>query len=353
MEDTYVKPSEHGLFARLDQPPVTDLVVGALLGFFILHPVAMALVGRDVSFEAIIASFGSTMGLYFAFIGLITGLAGGVVRYKLKQQNHRLARTNTELSDAVTQRESLLRIISHDITNAVVSASAALSLVERRAMKTQAVCDNSADFAEIAGEARATLANAQELLDFTRRMLAIQSGKVVMERERRDLRPIVAGAVDLYTDKAEAKDIDLIVETPDHEVVSEVEPVVLRNTVFGNLISNAVKFSLPGKDVCVELVTHNGQALFRVVNTGPCIPDDVADKLFSADACTTHVGTCGEEGTGFGLPLMAQFAEKMEGVVRVESEPVEATVDPEHEEACPTGDADICRTTFIVELPLA
>ncbi|MFW5734094.1 MAG: ATP-binding protein [Oceanidesulfovibrio sp.] len=337
--------SEEGFTPSLDQPPLTDLIVGALLGFFLLHPVAMALVGRDVSLQNIIASFGTSLGAYFAFIGMMTGLTGGILRYQLKKQNRKLAHANKELSSAVAERESLLRVISHDITNAMVSASAALTMVERRAHKTQNFCENSEDFSEIASEARATLANAQQLLDFTKRMLAIQSGKLVMDLERQDLRPIVQSAAGLYREKAEAKSLDILVETPDVEVYCAVEPVVLRNTVFGNLISNAVKFSLPGKRVRIELTKRDGRAFFSVVNLGTCIPGDLADRLFSPEACTTRLGTCGEQGTGFGLPLVAQFAEKMQGTVRVES-------DPAPEEYHPKIDP-VCRTRFTVELPTA
>lgn len=337
--------SEQGLLLGLDQPPFTDLIVGALLGFFVLHPVAMALVGRDVSLQTIVQSFGTSLSAYFAFIGLMTGFAGGMLRFQLKRQNRTLARTNEELSAAVTERESLLRIISHDITNAMVSASAALTMVERRAHKTQVSCKNSIDFAEIASEARATLANAQQLLDFTKRMLAIQSGKLVMHLERQDLRPIVTSAAALYKEKAESKHLVLDVQTPDAEVSCAVEPVVLRNTVFGNLISNAVKFSLPGKTVRIELTRQNGRAYFSVTNNGPCISDDLAERLFSPEACTTRPGTCGEQGTGFGLPLVAQFAEMMRGAVWVES--VHAA-----DENAP-GNETVCRTTFMVELPTA
>ncbi len=337
--------SEKGLLIGLDQPPFTDLIVGALLGFFVLHPVAMALVGSDVSLQTIVHSFGTSLSAYFAFIGLVTGFAGGMLRYQLKRQNRKLARTNEELNAAVKERESLLRIISHDITNAMVSASAALTMVERRAHTTQASCQNSFDFVEMASEARETLANAQQLLDFTKRMLAIQSGKLVMHLERQDLRPIVTSAAALYKEKAEAKRLELDVHTPDAEVSCDVEPVVLLNTVFGNLISNAVKFSLPGRTVRIELTRRNGRAYFSVTNSGSCIPDDLAEQLFSPEACTTRPGTCGEQGTGFGLPLVAQFAEMMQGNVWVES--VHAV-----DENGPKNEA-VCRTTFTVELPAA
>lgn len=337
--------SDEGFLANLDQPPFTDLIVGALLGFFVLHPTAMVLVGQDVSLQTIVASIGTSLSAYFAFIGMMTGFAGGMLRYQLKKQNRKLAKANEKLSAAVTERESLLRIISHDITNAMVSASAALTIVERRAHTTQMSCRNSADFVEIASEAQETLANAQQLLDFTKRMLAIQSGKMVMQLERLDLRPIVTSAAALYKEKAEAKRLEMDVHLPDADVFCAVEPVVLRNTVFGNLISNAVKFSLPGRTVRIELTRRNGRAYFSVTNIGPCIPDNLADRIFSPEACTTRPGTCGEQGTGFGLPLVAQFAEMMQGSVWVES--------VYEEEAPDLKNGDVCRTTFTVDLPTA
>lgn len=330
--------------SSLDQPPATDVVVGALLGYFLLHPVALAIVGQEVSLPILVHSFSSTLGAYFAFIGMMTGFIGGIFRRQLKKQNEKLAEANKELSAAVAERESLLRIISHDITNAMVSASAALTLVERRAQKTQQTCSTSADFTEIASDARETLANAQHLLEFTKRMLAIQSGKLVMMLEKQDVRPIVANAAALYKENAGKKNVDLVIDTPDSEVICAVEPTVLRNTVLGNLVSNAVKFSLPGKAVRISLAEQNGRVLFSVVNIGPCIPDDLAADIFSPGACTTRPGTCGEPGTGFGLPLVAQFAEKMDGAVTVDSVPAPG-------EGTMEDGGDVCRTTFTVSLP--
>lgn len=345
MPDEKPRPKRSTFLSSLDQPPATDVVIGALLGYFLLHPVALAIVGQEVSLPILVHSFSSTLGAYFAFIGMMTGFIGGIFRHQLKRQNKKLAEANEELSAAVAERESLLRIISHDITNAMVSASAALTLVERRAAKTQQTCSTSADFTEIASEARETLANAQHLLDFTKRMLAIQSGKLVMVLEKQDVRPIVTNAAALYKEKAEKKNVDLVIEAPDSKVLCAVEPTVLLNTVLGNLVSNAVKFSLPGMAVRIGLAEQNSHVLFSVANIGPCIPDALGAKLFSPGACTTRPGTCGEPGTGFGLPLVAQFVEKMNGAVSVESVPA-------REEGQMEDGGDVCRTTFTVRLPL-
>jgi signal transduction histidine kinase len=45
-------------------------------------------------------------------------------------------------------------------------------------------------------------------------------------------------------------------------------------------------------------------------------------SLFSLTERTTSVGTAGERGTGFGLPLAAKFVKFMGGKLRVESGPL-------------------------------
>ena len=91
----------------------------------------------------------------------------------------------------------------------------------------------------------------------------------------------------------------------------EAEWASLTGTVLGNLLSNAIKFSHPGATLHVATALAGPATVtLRIEDEGIGIPDDLRPLLFAPDARTSRVGTAGESGTGFGLPLVAMFLDK-------------------------------------------
>jgi len=89
-----------------------------------------------------------------------------------------------------------------------------------------------------------------------------------------------------------------------------------------NLVSDALKFFIPGGVVSIDVTSREGGIDVAVSSFGPEIPHNTAMSLFSLTERTTSVGTAGERGTGFGLPLAAKFVKFMGGELRVESGPL-------------------------------
>lgn len=321
----------------LGNPIITDSLLGAVLGFFLLHPLAMIIVGiphEGGTFNLVHTGHAlfNSMGFYFAAIGFVSGLSSGILRRKVKNRNARLRENALLLEQVLSERESLLRILTHDLTNAIVSASGYLKIVARkgRTLPNEEIVENVAEVYQ-------TLLHAHELIDFTRQIMAIQSGKLEIPLSRQDIVPLVRDAVRLFCDKASQKEVAIRLDVPGEPVVAAVEPVTFKNSILGNLVSNAVKFSLPKREVDVSVRRAAGRIHVAVTNLGPFIPEQEKAKLFSPCECTTTPGTCGEPGTGFGLPLVDRFTRKMNGEVRVES--------------VPTGDDNEACTVFEVILP--
>ena len=88
-----------------------------------------------------------------------------------------------------------------------------------------------------------------------------------------------------------------------------------------NLLSNAVKYNRPGGTVtlsCQE--TGNGRLRVKVTDTGPGIPADKMERLFTPfDRLGAEQSEV--EGTGLGLSLSKRLAEAMGGTLGIESTP--------------------------------
>ena len=86
----------------------------------------------------------------------------------------------------------------------------------------------------------------------------------------------------------------------------QVVPGAVRAAI-GNLIENATEVSPEGEPVEVTIAVEDDDAVVRIVDGGPGIPDSVRERLFSPHV-TTKVG-----GSGMGLFLARQLIVGMHG----------------------------------------
>ncbi|PJZ83062.1 sensor histidine kinase [Leptospira harrisiae] len=92
-------------------------------------------------------------------------------------------------------------------------------------------------------------------------------------------------------------------------------------TIFRNLISNAVKYSHPGGEIQLSSISIENDIQVCITDYGIGINEEIRKKLFHIDAKQTSMpGTLGERGTALGLILCKEFTEKHGGSIRVESE---------------------------------
>jgi signal transduction histidine kinase len=144
-----------------------------------------------------------------------------------------------------------------------------------------------------------------------------ESGAMPLQRERIPLAAIVARAIDLYREVADAKGVALTIEG-DPQVVVEADRVRLEQ-VAANLLDNAIKYTSPGGRVTMDVRREGDRALLVVRDTGAGIPADelsrIWDRLFSGDTSRA------ERGLGLGLSLVKAIVQAHGGSVGVVSEP--------------------------------
>ncbi len=101
----------------------------------------------------------------------------------------------------------------------------------------------------------------------------------------------------------------------------EVPPVRVDATqiqrVLANLLENALKFSPPETPVQVRVTCTRKEAIVRIVDRGPGIPEDELERIFEP----FHRGADSGRGAGLGLAIARGFAEANAGRVWAESHP--------------------------------
>jgi len=145
------------------------------------------------------------------------------------------------------------------------------------------------------------------------------------EMGKTPIHPVDAGAImnalgELYQPQAMEKMLDLQVtsEAPLSKVLAEE---TLLHDLFGNLISNAIKYTPPGGRIRVTLAGERPHRVrFEVSDTGIGIPEKAMKSLFTECFRAENAKRHTEEGTGLGLAIVKEILDRIRGTIEVESE---------------------------------
>jgi len=115
-----------------------------------------------------------------------------------------------------------------------------------------------------------------------------------------------------------------IVDLP-AEIPAEVDPGQIQ-TVFENVLNNAVKYSLPDSDpIQVSYKSREGYAVIRITDFGIGIPEEVLMHIFEPFYRVDRSRSKETGGYGLGLSLCKTIMEAHEGKIEVQSRPQEGT----------------------------
>ena len=160
-------------------------------------------------------------------------------------------------------------------------------------------------------------------------MSKIEAGRSTLEPEDLDLGGMIRDIIDMMSNHAEAKGLQLILDqSSDFPRYVHADPSKLRQILI-NLLSNAVKFTDTG-GVTLHLdampAEDDGELILRgeVEDTGSgIVPDDIK-RIFTPFEQLAESAT--QKGTGLGLAITRQFIEMMGGEITAESEPGQGSV---------------------------
>ena len=147
------------------------------------------------------------------------------------------------------------------------------------------------------------------------------------------LQPLIA----LFQNQALQKGINLSCEiaSPIPELLATAG---LLEDLFTNLLANAVKYTLPGGRVNVELAAeHHDRVRFMVSDTGIGIPEADLPRLFSEFFRAGNAKKLTEQGTGLGLAIVKEILNRLEGTIEVVSKVGEGTCFTCHIPSPPPG----------------
>lgn len=236
---------------------------------------------------------------------------------------HELRRSREELQRLNHMKDRFFSIIAHDLRspfNGFLNIS--------KALKEDLDSLTLEDVQDCAGILYASALGFYELLENLLVWASVQGGKIECQLSALDLSSVILRNLDLCRPIAHKKRIHLEENCPAD--VSVMADAAMLDTIFRNLLNNALKFTHAGGRVSVD-ARLCGQPPARKVrievkDTGIGIPSDLLSALFSPDGRTGRTGTAGEVSSGLGLILTSEFVRLHGGQLDVRSKVGEGTI---------------------------
>ena len=239
-----------------------------------------------------------------------------------KQAEAQLLRTNEQLARATRMKDEFLANMSHELRtplNAILGMTEALreqilgSINEKQLKALQTV--------ERSGDHLLSLIN--DILD----VVKIESGQIELDCALVNVTALCQSSLTFIKQQAQKKSIQLEIKLPRNLPDQLLDERLIRQVLI-NLLNNAVKFTLEGGRITLEVTKQESQKSlhtndwirFAITDTGIGIAPENIERLFQPFIQIDSALNRQYSGTGLGLALVKQIVELHGGKVGLTSE---------------------------------
>jgi two-component system OmpR family sensor kinase len=219
-----------------------------------------------------------------------------------------------ELEDAArSEREKaeILAMIAHELRTPITAASGNLELAERSLQRGLVE-----RVPPLLGSSKVALGRLARL---TADLLAASRGESELEREPLDLREVLLQACDWARTAAAEKEISVHLDDGPAVVVRGSADALL--SIFGNLLSNAIRYTPAAGRVTVRCGADVAGAWAEVADTGIGMSQEAQERMFERFYRAPEARAIEPQGLGLGLSLVRQLVQAHDGRIEVDSAP--------------------------------
>jgi signal transduction histidine kinase len=234
-----------------------------------------------------------------------------------------LLRVGQEDAKAVEDRRNdALAFVSHELRQPLSSITLAADILERdpseetRNQVTKLILRSASRLGAV----------IDDLTDVTR----LRAGAIKVDTKALRLQDPILAAAEAARPAIDQKQQYLKIDLPDQPLWISGDALRLEQ-VFGNLLSNACKYSPEGAEISISCREQHGQAVVVVRDTGLGINRDMLETIFDPFVREANGGA---EGLGIGLTLVRNLVTQHGGRISAQS------------------DGPGRGSTFVIELPL-
>lgn len=255
-------------------------------------------------------------------VAIVAGMAFVVkrrVNRKLQATNDLVTRQNERLSELNYEKNSLISIVSHDLSTPFASIGMWTQLLQ-------------SDVSNLTIEQKKALSRVEQATAYGEKLIRhildvekVQTNQRKLQLENLDLRIFSESIIDSFQPAAQKKKIHLRLECPEKSLYFLSDRQLLTR-MLENLLSNAIKYTEQGKNVWMSVSEDRDAISIKVRDEGVGIEKDELPHLFSKYSKISSQPTNGEPSTGLGLSIVKRICEELNGRISCESSVGEGSI---------------------------
>lgn len=231
-----------------------------------------------------------------------------IIETKTKDLKH----ANKNLKQIATEKNFLFCTLTHDISNPLLILKYSFWKLEKQKYDINSFYKKSYPIVE----------RIESLLNQVKVLDNLKSGSTSLNIKENKINDLLTLSLISLENKISDKNIKIKYNMDElNSTYLMVERDTFVNSVLQNILSNSIKFSHPGGQISITCKTQNDLAFLIIRDEGIGIPKDILENIFKFDKNTSRKGTAGENGTGFGMPILKHLIELYGGEIKINSKP--------------------------------
>lgn len=236
---------------------------------------------------------------------IVQPLANSTARDELGDLSREFGAVLRRLADYTHYREHLASRLSHELRTPIAMIRSSLDNLQLSA--------NAAEARVYVERAHTGLLRLNFIFDAMTEATRLESAIANTPREWFDLREVVAGCVEGYRTIYPAARFAATLPSATIAVMGNPELIA---QMLDKLIANAVDFAAPETAIDVALHVAGRQAVLRVANKGPALPEGMQARLFDSMVSVRPAGGASPH-LGLGLYIVRLIAEFHQGTAGI------------------------------------
>jgi signal transduction histidine kinase len=230
-----------------------------------------------------------------------------------KRVEEEIIQKNLKLAELIATKDKFFSIIAHELKSPFQGL-----LGYSHILSTEYITLSEEEKISFIGRIDELSHSSYKLLENLLEWSRMQTGQMIFNAEDFNLLVVLYPTLSLVKQIAQNKDIEFKYLI-DNSIFINADKNML-TTIIRNLISNSIKFTIPGGKIKLAVVKMDNLVKISVTDTGIGIDKEGLDNLFQIDKSISKKGTSNERGTGLGLLICKEMIKKHRGKISVESE---------------------------------
>lgn len=252
---------------------------------------------------------------WFATILIIIYIITKMSEYKRNEAK------NKKLYQMAKEREQLktdfIANMSHELRtplNIITSASMLLEMKSNKeeTVSSEYILDKLSHINQSSNRLRRLINNLIDISKF-------DSGFIECKCKNENIVYVVEDIVHEVVDYAKEKNIELIFDTEEEEIISFIDKEKIERVIL-NLLSNAIKFTNENGKIEVYMKSDNNFIYISIKDNGIGISKEKIDHIFQRFYQVDNLLSRGSEGSGIGLCIVDEIIRMHGGKINIESE---------------------------------